>query len=88
MIHITCNMGAHDLPDMYALSPWACGSQALGIHTRQILCAHVTTITYIYTVYININIYIYTYIYIYIYIYIYKVAIVGCIKIRTFITSY
>ena len=28
MIHITCNMGAHDSPDMYALSPRACGPRA------------------------------------------------------------
>ena len=40
MIHNTCNMGACDLPDMYALSP-----RALGIHIRQIPRAHVTTIT-------------------------------------------
>ena len=39
---ITCNMCSHDVPDMYALSPWA-----LGIHIRQIPRAHVTTITYI-----------------------------------------
>ena len=45
MIHNTCNMGAHDLPDMYALSPRACGPRASGIHIRQIPCAHVTTIT-------------------------------------------
>ena len=30
-MHITCNMGARDLPAMYALSPWA-----LNIHIRQI----------------------------------------------------
>jgi len=36
-----CNMGTHDLPDMYARSP-----QALGIHIRQITRAHVTTINY------------------------------------------
>ena len=40
VIHITCNIGARDSPDMYALSP-----QALGIHIRQIPRAHVTTIT-------------------------------------------
>ena len=34
-----------DLPDMYALSPRACGPQALGIHIRQIPHGHVTTIT-------------------------------------------
>ena len=51
MIHITCNMdtGSRDLPDMYALSPWACGPRASGIHIRQIPPAHVTTYTY-YTV--------------------------------------
>ena len=37
-------MGTRDLPDMYALSPRACGPQALGIHIRQITHAHVTTI--------------------------------------------
>ena len=47
VLHITCNMGTRDLPDMYALSPRACGSRALGIHIRQITCAHVTTITYV-----------------------------------------
>ena len=39
-------MCSHDLPDMYALSPRACGPRALGIHIRQIPRAHVTTITY------------------------------------------
>ena len=46
MLHITCNMCTRDLPDMYALSPRACGPQASGIHIRQIPRAHVTTITY------------------------------------------
>ena len=46
VIHSTCNMGACDSPDMYALSPRACGPRALGIHIRQIPRAHVTTITY------------------------------------------
>ena len=45
VIHITCNMGSRDLPDMYSLSPRACGPQALGIHVRQIPPAHVTTYT-------------------------------------------
>ena len=45
VIHITCNMCARDLPDMYALIPWACGPRASGIHIRQIPRAHVTTIT-------------------------------------------
>ena len=40
MLHISCNIGTRDLPDMYALSP-----RALGIHIRQITRAYVTTIT-------------------------------------------
>ena len=46
VIHITCNMGSRDLPDMYALSP-----QASDIHIRQIPPAHVTTYTYILCIY-------------------------------------
>ena len=42
-----CNMAICDLPDMYALNPWACSPQALDIHIRQIPHGHVTTITYI-----------------------------------------
>ena len=45
VLHISCNMGTRDLHDMYALSPRACGPQALGMHIRQITCVHVTTIT-------------------------------------------
>jgi len=37
VFHNICNMGTHDLPDMYALSP-----------RRQITRAHVTTIKYTY----------------------------------------
>ena len=42
-------MGAYDLSDKYALSPRACSPRAcsprgLGIHIRQVPCAHVTTI--------------------------------------------
>ena len=47
MLHISCNMGTCDLPDMYALSPRICGPRALGIHIRQITRAYVTTIPYI-----------------------------------------
>ena len=47
MLHITCNMCTRDLPDMYALSPRACGPRASGILIRQIPRAHVTTITYV-----------------------------------------
>ena len=46
MIHITCNMGSRNLPDMYALSPRACDPRALGMHIRQIPPAHVATYTY------------------------------------------
>ena len=38
-------MCTHDLPNMYALKPWACGPQASGIYIRQIPHAHVTTTT-------------------------------------------
>ena len=44
VIYNTCNMCIDDLPDMYALSPRACGSWASGIHIRHILHAHFTTI--------------------------------------------
>ena len=47
MLHISCNIGTRDLPDMYALSPRACGPWALGIHIRQITRAYVTTLTYL-----------------------------------------
>ena len=47
VIHNTCNMAIRDLPDMYTLSPRACGPRALGIHIRQILHGHFITITYI-----------------------------------------
>ena len=37
----SCNMGARDLPDMYARSP-----RAEGIHIRRITSAHVTSTMY------------------------------------------
>ena len=37
----SCNMGARDLPDMYARSP-----RDEGIHIRQITSAHVTSNMY------------------------------------------
>ena len=46
LIHITCNMGSRYLPDIYALSPRACGPWASGICIRQISPAHVTTYAY------------------------------------------
>ena len=39
-------MAICDLPDMYALSPQACGPQAMGTHIRQIMNGHVTSIMY------------------------------------------
>ena len=36
MLHISCSIGTCDLPDMYALSPRACGPRTLGMHIRQI----------------------------------------------------
>ena len=47
VIHITCSMCSHGLPDMYAFSPWACSPWALGIHVhiRQIPYDYATTIT-------------------------------------------
>ena len=41
-----CNMGARDLPDMYARSPRAAGPRDEGIHIRQITSAHVTSNMY------------------------------------------
>ena len=38
-------MCSRDLPDMYALSPRACGPRASGVHIRQIPPAHVSTYT-------------------------------------------
>ena len=43
--HISYNMGTRPLPDMYALSPRACGARAFGIHIRQSTRAHVITYT-------------------------------------------
>ena len=42
VVHNSCNMGTHGLPDIYALSPQACGPRALGVYIRQITRAHVT----------------------------------------------
>ena len=44
VVHNSCNMGTHGLPDIYTLSPWACGCCALGVYIRQTTHAHVTTI--------------------------------------------
>ena len=45
VLHNSCNMGTHVLPDMYTLIPWACGPRDLGVHIRQNTHAHVTTIS-------------------------------------------
>ena len=39
-------MGTRGLPDIYTLSPRACGPRALGVYIRQTTRAHVTTIYY------------------------------------------
>ena len=43
IIFDSCNMGTSDFPE-YAQSPRATGPRAEGIHIRQIMSAHVTTI--------------------------------------------
>ena len=70
VVHNSCNMGTRGLPDIYTLSPRACGPRALGVYIRQTTHAHVTTIQY-------------TCIYIYIYVYIYYIYIYICIYICT-----
>ena len=42
----SCNMAMRDLPDMYARSLRVAGPRAEGIHIRQIMNGHVTTIMY------------------------------------------
>ena len=46
VVHNSCNMGTRGLPDIYTLSPRACGPRALGVYIRQTTRAHVTTIHY------------------------------------------
>ena len=31
VVHIICNIGTGDLPDMFPLNPWICSPRALGI---------------------------------------------------------
>jgi len=77
VLNISCNMCTRDLPDMYALSPRACGPQALGIHIWQIPRTHVTTITYIYIyTHTHTDTYIYN-VYMYICIYVYMYVCIG-----------
>ena len=40
-------MGTRGSPDIYTLSPWACGPRASGAYIRQTTRAHSITITYI-----------------------------------------
>ena len=46
VVHNSCNMGTRGLPDIYTLSPRACGPRALGVYIGQTTHAHVTTIHY------------------------------------------
>ena len=55
VVHNSCNMGTRGLPDIYTLSPRACGPRALGVYIRQTTRAHVTTIQYIYIIYFMEN---------------------------------
>ena len=48
MAHISYTMSTRGLPDMYTLSPRACGPRASGVHIRQTTRVHGITITYIY----------------------------------------
>ena len=47
VVHNSCNMSTCGLPDIYTLSPRACGPRALGVYIRQTTRAPVTTIQYI-----------------------------------------
>ena len=49
MVHISYTISTRGLPDMYTLSPQACGPWASGVHIRQTTCVHSITITYIIT---------------------------------------
>ena len=46
MAHNSYTMCIRGLPDMYTLSPRACGPRASGVHIRQTTHAHGITITY------------------------------------------
>ena len=58
MLHISCNIGTRDLPDMYALSPWA-----LGIYTYQAnhLCLYYNNCITVY-VCVHVNVYMCAYV--------------------------
>ena len=46
VVHNSCNMGTRGFPDIYTLSPRACGPRALSVYIRQTTRTHVTTIHY------------------------------------------
>ena len=46
MVHISYTMFTRGLPDMYTLSPRACGPRTSGVHIRQTTRVHGITITY------------------------------------------
>ena len=48
MAHNSYTMSTRGLPDMYTLSPRACGPRASGVHIRQSTRVHGITITCIY----------------------------------------
>ena len=41
VLYSICNMSTCCLSDMFTLSPWVCGPQALGVHIRLTTRAHV-----------------------------------------------
>ena len=44
VLHSSYTMGTHGSPDIYTLSPWACGLRASGVYIRQTTHAHGITI--------------------------------------------
>ena len=46
VLYSSYTMGTCGSPDIYTLSPWACGPQASGVYIRQTTYAHGTTIKY------------------------------------------
>ena len=57
MLHNSYTMCTRGLPDIYTLSPRACGPRASGVYIRQTTRAHGITIKYLLYVlgYFNIN---------------------------------
>ena len=47
IIAISYAMGTYGLSDIYTLSPWVCGPQALSVYIRKTTRAHGITITYL-----------------------------------------